>query len=50
MTTILQDSQGLGLSRLRFCSARFTVGRRANIIGFGLYMLGATYAVHLEGP
>jgi hypothetical protein len=44
MTTILQGSQGLGLSRL---SLPFLLGtvftadrRRANIIGFALYMLG----------
>jgi hypothetical protein len=44
MTTILQGSQGLGLSRL---SLPFLLGtvftaqrRRANLVGFGLYMLG----------
>lgn len=44
MTTILQGSQGLGLSRL---SLPFLLGtvftaerRRANVVGFCLYMLG----------
>ena len=46
MTTILQGSQGLGLSRL---SLPFLLGtvftaqrRRANLVGFGLYMLAST--------